>query len=47
MLERAGADVLSPSATLLFHLPDDPDDIDESLEDPCDPLEVNTEDAAI
>ena len=47
VLERAGADILSPSGTLLFHLPDDPDDIDESLEDPCDPLEANTEDAAI
>ena len=37
-----------PSGTLLVHLPDDPDDIDESLEDPVyDPIEENPEDAAI
>ena len=43
-----GADILSPSGTLLVHLPDDPDDIDESLEDPAyDPIEENPEDAAI
>jgi hypothetical protein len=31
-LQCAGADMLSPSGILLFDLPDDPDDIDESLE---------------
>jgi hypothetical protein len=40
-LERAGADMLSPSGTFLFDLPDDPDDIDESLEDPPDALDMN------
>ena len=47
-LDQAGADILSPSGTLLVHLPEDPDDIDESLEDPAyDPIEENPEDAAI
>jgi hypothetical protein len=41
-IERAGANMLSPSGTLLFNLPDDPEDIDESLEDPPDaPVDTN------
>lgn len=41
--EQAGADILSTSGTVLFHLPDDPDDVDASLEawgleDPSNPL---------
>jgi hypothetical protein len=35
-LQCAGADMLSPSGILLFDLPDDPDDIDESIEDASD-----------
>ena len=35
-LECAGADMLSPSGILLFDLPDDPNDIDESFDDTVD-----------
>ncbi len=41
-IECAGADMLSPSGTLLFNLPDDPEDIDKSLEDPPGaPVDMN------
>lgn len=40
-LEHMGINMLLPSGTLLFDLPDDPEDIDESLEDPPNALDMN------
>jgi len=45
-LEHVGANMLSPSGTFLFDLPDDPEDIDESLEDSPDVLNMNPLSAA-